>query len=167
MRFLSKIYKNLRDNKTELLGCSSDEIKKIEQEIEFSLPKSYLEFLEIMGKGMLKDIETPNYYDYGTFKGTYIFYDSILKHKEWLINQLNEYNRQDLAEKITETEFIFYDHQGYLFAFFKLDEGDNPPVYGYEEGYEGDSFPKIADSLSSFYERHLEGDKTLFSELRV
>ncbi|WP_452219433.1 SMI1/KNR4 family protein [Lacinutrix salivirga] len=160
MKYLNKIVTQLDKWETIYKGCSQNQIKEIEELAVSKLPECYVEFLEVMGFEM--DRKAPGMRGY--LLGTTVFYPSIKWLNETWAEQLTE---DGSSLELPENAFVFYDHQGYLFAFFKLDEGDNPPVYGYEEGYEGDSFPKIADSLSSFYERHLEGDKTLFSELRV
>ncbi len=163
MKYLNKIINKLKSRNVELIGCTKEQVKEIEEAAGNKLPKCYLEFLESMGRYMDEDKNKPDYYDYGNFVGTTVFYPSI----KWLTESVKEELTDEGSDlELPENAFVFYDSQGILNAFFKLDEGENPPVYGYEEGYEGNSFPKIADSLSSFYERHLEGDKTLFKELR-
>lgn len=165
MSYLTNIIEKMKQAGVSLTGCTKYEIEDIEKELGYKLPKSYIEFLENLGKATLADESKEDwYFNYPGFQGTTVFYPSVKYLNENLKEQLIEDNNE---LELPETAFVFYNHQGYLNAFFKLDEGDNPPVYGYEDGYEGDTFPKIADSLSSFYERHLEGDKTLFSELRV
>lgn len=162
MKYLDKVVKQLNEWGTIYKGCSEAEIIEIEGLNELKLPDCYKEFLSIMGKNM--DRKAPG--ERGYLVGNAVFYDDLFDNKEGFLELLNDDNRSDLIELITENEFVFYDSQGILNAFFKLTEGENPPVYGYEEGFSGESFPKIAESLSSFYERYLEGDKTLFSELR-
>lgn len=163
MKYLNKITNKFKSRKVKLTGCTNEQIKEIEEVAGNKLPKCYLEFLENMGRSMYEDKNKLDYYDYGNFVGTTVFYPSI----KWLTGSLQEeLIEEESVLRLPEKAFVFYDSQGILSAFFRLDEGDNPPIYGYEEGYEGNSFPKIANSLSSFYERHLEGDKTLFKELR-
>ena len=61
---------------------------------------------------------------------------------------------------MTDDDFVFFMHQGYEFCFFKLSEGDNPPVYFYSEEAcpfhprksAHSNFIKITDSLSEFFE---------------
>lgn len=160
MKYLNKIIQQLNEWQTIYKGCSEEEIDKITEIAGGSLPKCYLEFLSLMGKEMdRKEIGMR-----GFLVGNAVFYEDLFDNKEGMLELLEEDNRTDLV--LTDNDFVFYDSQGILQAFFKLDEGDNPPVYGYEEGYSGNSFPQIADSLSSFFERYIESDKTLFKELR-
>jgi len=37
-------------------------------------------------------------------------------------------------EGLPSDAFIFSMHQGYEFWYFRISEGDNPPVYGFHEG---------------------------------
>ncbi|WP_452219431.1 SMI1/KNR4 family protein [Lacinutrix salivirga] len=161
MKYLNKVKQKLDEWQTIYKGCAKGEIIEIIEIAGGSLPECYLEFLSTMGKDMdRKEIGMR-----GFLVGNAVFYEDLFDNKEGMQELLDEDGRTDLI--LTDNDFVFYDSQGIIQAFFKLDEGDNPPVYGYEEGYKGGDFPKIADSLSSFYERYLESDKTLFSELRV
>ena len=36
--------------------------------------------------------------------------------------------------ELSKEDFVFSMHQGYEFTYFKLSEGDDPPVYQYVEG---------------------------------
>lgn len=164
MKYLSEIIEKMKNAGVELIGCDEKEIEEVNIIANNKLPNCYIEFLEIMGNETKADETQENWhYNYPGFQGNTVFYPSI----KWLNEALEEQLKEDGdILKLPDNAFVFYDSQGILNAFFKLDEGDNPPVYGYEEGFEGKSFPKIADSLSSFYTRYLEGDKTLFKELR-
>ncbi len=157
--YLNKIIDKFQQRQVRLMGCKSEEIDSIKQLAKKTLPVCYLEFLRTMGKGMSEDIEKSNYYEYGSFVGTAVFFEDLFDNKEGAIELLNE-DGSNLI--LTEDDFVFYDSQGILFAFFKLSEGDNPPVYFYREGSGQTSFIKTADTLSSFYERYLEGDANLF-----
>lgn len=160
MKYLNKIKQKIDEWQVVYKGCSKEEIDEILQIAGANLPKCYLEFLSEMGKDMdRKEIGMR-----GFLVGNAVFYEDLFDNKEGMQELLDEDGRSDLI--LTDNDFVFYDSQGILQAFFKLDEGDNPPVYAYEEGYSGDKFPKVAGSLSSFYERYLESDKTLFKELR-
>lgn len=139
-------------------GCGPKEIDLIKELISGSLPKCYQEFLEKMGKSM----DRKEYGYRGFLVGNSVFYEDIPNNRPGL-EELLEEDSSDL--QIPEGAFVFYGSQGILYAFFKTNEGDNPPVYGYAEGFTGDDFPKIATSLSSFYERYLESDKELFKEV--
>lgn len=49
---------------------------------------------------------------------------------ELAVELLDENN---FSEKLTDNQFVFMMHQGYMFWYINLDEGDNPAVYLYDE----------------------------------
>lgn len=155
MKYLNNIIEKFNSRKVILTGCNDQEIQEVITSAGGFLPACYIEFLETMGKDVEENYNKPDYYEYGNFKGENIFYSTVIILNEDKNALLQEDNRGDLNH--SSNDFIFFDSQGYLYAFFKLNEGDNPPVYGYQEGYKGMDFPKIADSLSEFYENYLEG----------
>lgn len=162
MEYIQKILEKLKSRKVILTGCTDEEIVILEKNSGLSMPKCYKEFLQSFGKSMSEDRDKPDYYDYGSFVGNSVFLEDLPDNKPGLEELLQE---DSSSLVIPEEAFVFYGSQGILYAFFKTDEGDDPPVYGYSEGFEGDSFPKIATSLSSFYTRYLEGDQELFKIL--
>ena len=160
MKYLNEIKQKLDEWQTVYEGCSEEEIDNILEIAGGFLPECYLEFLSVMGKYMdRKEIGMR-----GFLVGNAVFYEDLFDNKKGLQELLYEDGRSDLV--LTDNDFVFYDSQGILQAFFKLDEGGDPPVYAYEEGYKGENFPKIAESLSNFYKRYSKSDKTLFKELR-
>ncbi len=167
MKYLNDIKRKLLSKNVKLKGCSQNQINEVEKIIGDKLPASYLEFLEIMGINTNADNSPEGEYHYTGFEGESIFYGDVLgdfTNKDALIEQLEEDGRSDL--QITNNDFVFFCSQGYIFAFFKLNEGDNPPVYGYMEGYKGNSFPKLTDTLVEFYEKYLEFGQSPFTNLR-
>ena len=52
--------------------------------------------------------------------------------------------------------FVFWMHQGYMMAFFKEDDGDNPPVYFYSEGNDVNDYQIISDSLLDYFKLELK-----------
>ena len=85
-----------------------------------------------------------------------------------IIKVLQHYGAKDLEKifkenTLTDDDFVFWMSQGCMFCFFKLSEGDNPPVYFYNESGE-DRFIKIADTLVGFLINRLEMNKELFKE---
>ena len=61
--------------------------------------------------------------------------------------------------------FVFMiDNQGVQWFFFRLDEGDNPPVYMYTEARE-DRFDKICDSYTDFITGIAKADSTILHRL--
>ena len=85
------------------------------------LPDSYRTFLKCFGKRA------------GDFqKGSLFFYDDLFNLKEEANDLLLENNAENLLGK---NAFIFWFHQGYEFFYFNTDEGPDPPVYFYCEGF--------------------------------
>ncbi len=163
MEYLNKIKKTIEEFDTIYIGCTNSQIDEIEKKINAKLPVCYTEFLSFCGISM----DRKNVNSRGGFVGESIFYGDVLgdfTNKDALIEQLEEDGRSDL--QITNNDFVFFCSQGYIFAFFKLNEGDNPPVYGYMEGYKGNSFPKLTDTLVEFYEKYLEFGQSPFTNLR-
>lgn len=162
MKYLSRVIKTINEFDAVYKGCEKIQVTSIENTIGKKLPKSYVEFLEFCGIGMDRKNMNPR----GGFVGESMFYADVsgdYTNKDALLEQLEEDGRNDL--QITDNDFVFFCSQGYIFAFFKLDEGDNPPVYGYKEGYEGKSFPKLTDTLVEFYEKYLEYGQSPFGNL--
>lgn len=62
---------------------------------------------------------------------------------------------------LNENDYVFWMSQGCMFCFFKLNEGDNPPVYYYNEVGE-DKFVKITNTLTEFWIDRLDMKKDLF-----
>ena len=166
MKYLEVIKKRLEANNVKLTGCTNEQIKEIENRLTSKLPLCYTEFLEIMGN--YTDLETSLYktynYSYVGFGGESVFYDNLIGIKKGFEELLEE--NGIMESPLKENDFIFFDHQGYIYAWFNLDEGDNPPVYGYSDGYKGGDFPKLTDSLLEFYEKYLDANQSPFVALR-
>ncbi len=73
--------------------------------------------------------------------------------------------KNKLEVSLEADDFVFWMSQGVMFAFFNLNEGDNPPIYCYKEGFEQKTFEKITNSFSEFLERKFDEDITLFNEV--
>lgn len=133
--------------KTEELvkGCTDEEINSIVKLQNKSLPKAYLEFLKYMGNG--NEILRGSSYTPSWFFDEDIEGNALLQYS---IDLLEENNNKDL--KLTDNDFVFMLHQGYMFYVIKLDEGDNPPIYYYDESIEPPQTKllKISESFSAF-----------------
>ena len=83
-------------------------------------------------------------------RGSSCFYDEIFFLREWAIDLLEEKNFRELPAN----SFVFWMHQGYQFAFFLPDEGDNPRVFFYtqvENNYGNPDFILQNNRLTDFY----------------
>jgi len=129
----------LRQKGCNLHGCSKSDVKRIESYFGIELPFVYKEFLYCMGK------------DADLFmKGSSAFYKEIFYLREDFQDTLDEYEKS-----LPDNTFVFWSHQGYQFAFFYLDQGDNPAVYFYYEGKNSENFEKKENSLTDFWEKQL------------
>ena len=99
-----------------------------------NLPKAYLDFMRYAGYGGFFVGS-----DYGIHKA---------KHLNGYAKELLEEN--DFPHKLGENDFVFFMHQGYAFYFFNLAEGENPPVYYYNECENQTDFVKCYDSFTDF-----------------
>jgi hypothetical protein len=116
--------------------CTKDEIEMLHRFCgKGRLPQDYIIFMEFAGNGIR------------FLRGSSYAMEEIFKLKEWAIELLNENNS---AESLNDNDFVFFMHQGYQFYFFKLNEGENPPVYFYSEGQNGNLFKEESESFSNF-----------------
>ncbi len=164
MTYLKNLIQILKKRKVIFKGCSENEIKNIQNIIipGRKFPQCYHEFLIGFGKYMEEDFSESNP-NHGSLIGEAIFLEDLIDNNNE--NGLTGLLEEDEADLSPSNIFVFYGSQGVLYAFFKLDDGDNPPIYAYQEGFSGSDFPQVSNSLSSFLERKINGDKSLFKEL--
>jgi hypothetical protein len=125
-----------------MIPCTLEEIIAIEKTFKIKLPQAYQDFLLTMG------------HSGGDFlKGSDCFYKQLPLLKEWAIELLEENN---FTEPLPDDAFVFFMHQGYQFSFFRLSEGDNPPIYFYYEGQKETNFLKTHDYFTDFMATEIE-----------
>lgn len=118
----------------DIHGCTEYEIRRLEEHYNTQLPQRYRDFLLAMGRGAG-----------GFFVGIDCFYGILFVLRQWTDELLEENN---VEFQLPDDVFIFSMHQGYVFNYFRVSEGDDPPVYRY---IEGDVRPKrIATSFSEY-----------------
>lgn len=125
-----------------LFPMSDAQINKIETYYGITLPICYKEFLAAMGNG-----------NSSYMRGSSVFGNEIYHLKEWAEELLTQNNFYPLPDH----SFVFWMHQGYQFAFFNIDEGEDPPIYYYSEGRKQKEFERIANHLSDFFLDQLSG----------
>ena len=118
--YLEAIVARLNKNYVGLLPCTIEEVNQLETSLQIKLPEAYREYLLTMGK-----------YSGKINEGTDCFYDDLIRIQAWPKELLKENSIQD---ELPSDAFIFSMHQGYEFWYFRISEGDNPPVYGFHEG---------------------------------
>ena len=138
----------------ELLGCTQDEVIKLEAKLVILLPKAYQEFLFLMGHSAGKFL-----------RGSDCFFRDLPSLKSWAIALLEENN---FPASLPEDAFVFFMHQGYQFSFFRVSEGDDPPTYSYCEGTNKTGFIRSHDRYSDFLMTEVEiHGKYLYSGIGV
>ncbi|WP_340014390.1 SMI1/KNR4 family protein [Paenibacillus sp. FSL K6-1318] len=126
----------LEENSYPMKACNEDDILKLKNlSPTKELPLTYLRFMYKSGNGI------------EFLAGTDYTMKYILELKEFAVELLDENN---FSEKLTDNQFVFMMHQGYMFWYFNLDEGDNPAVYLYDESLDLTKFKKVSDTLSEF-----------------
>lgn len=126
----------------EISPCTEAEVKALEKQLNVRLPGAYREFLLWMGKDGGK-----------LFRGTDCWYELLPKLQSWARELLAENGLSDL---LPTDAFVFLMHQGYQFMFFRLSEGEDPPVYHYDQPSRQTSFMTAAPSFSAFLESLIE-----------
>jgi hypothetical protein len=105
----------------DIRGCSDEEIERLETHYNVRLPQSYRDFLHAMGHRA------------GEFFGDNIediYYDRVFGLRERAEEVLED---NDEPFRLPEDAFVFAMHEGYIFLYFRISKGDDPPVYIYKE----------------------------------
>ena len=113
----------------ESIGCSEQEISNLESMLSppYKLPLAYKEFLLYGGKRMGN-----------LFRGIDISYsmvECLMKNKYRDIIQMIKPWYSEI--KLPPDLFIINQHLGSNFTYFRLTEGEDPPIYWWEEGEGG------------------------------
>ena len=151
MKYINELIVKLNKKNICMKQCIECEIEKlISLTKEKNLPQAYIEFMRAMGNGTESEF----------MGGDSCFMNEIYDLKKGAIKLLEENKSKN---SLMDEDFVFWMSQGCMFCFFKLNEGDNPPVYFYNEDGE-DRFMKVADSLTEFFINRLDMNKNLFKE---
>ncbi|WP_066496655.1 SMI1/KNR4 family protein [Abyssisolibacter fermentans] len=153
MNYINEVVKRLEKNEINMEKCTEDDLAILNSILKKGeLPKAYIQFMKVMGNGTK-----------GKFmRGDSCFMNEIKDLRQGAIELLEENNSKNT---ITDNDFIFWMSQGCMFCFFKINEGDNPPVYFYNENRKDDKFTKITNSFTDFLIARLEMKKDLFKEV--
>ena len=126
----------------ELLACTKQEIITLEQKLDASLPTAYKEFLLWGGHEAG-----------GLLSGSNYSYKNLIELQVDAVEILYE---NCFPQQLPKDAFIFYMHQGYEFCFFRISEGENLPVYLFNENNDKSSFWRNYLSFSDFLETWLK-----------
>jgi len=108
-------------SRSELIRCSGQEIQELEEACGMRVPEIYRSFLLRMGRGA------------GAFLSRdYFYYPSLLRLRADADELLT---RDGAGFTLPADAFVFSMlSEGYQFLYFRVSEGDDPPVYRYVEG---------------------------------
>lgn len=131
--------------------CDTNDMMQIKEMVDGEkLPEAYLKFMKYAGRG------------YVMFKGSDYSIKDIDRFKELKEGALEVLEECNFKKRISDDQFVFMGHQGYMYWFFNLNDGDNPPVYFFEETYDdiytqGD-FIKLSDTFSEYLIKKYNGE---------
>jgi SMI1/KNR4 family protein SUKH-1 len=131
-----------------LVPCSADEITALEALVApHRLPAAYREFLAYGGK-QLAGV-------FGSVDFSYALVWTEREHGNRDIRRMLE--AWDRNAVLPESVFVINEHLGSSFTYFDLGEGDDPPVYFWEEGSGGlDTAVREHDTFSAFVLIHAQ-----------
>ncbi len=125
-----------------VIGADDDEIRDLEDELGARLPLVYRQFLRAMGHSA----------------------GPLFDGSDCSLTQRHRLRLRPSAERIIQRSaagwqlpddaFVFLVHHGYQFLFFRLSEGDNPPIYRFSDA--DDAAIRIAPSLTEFLKTRME-----------
>ena len=151
MKFINELIGKLEKKNICMKRSTEEQIKELYSMVKGkNLSKAYVEFMCVMGNG------TEGRY----MSGDSCFMNEVHDLKQGAVELLEE---NESINVLTDDDFVFWMSQGCMFCFFKLTEGENPPVYFYNESGE-DRFIKVAESLVEFLINRLEINKDTFKE---
>ena len=151
MKFINELIGKLEKKNICMKRSTEEQIKELYSMVKGkNLPKAYVEFMCVMGNG------TEGRY----MSGDSCFMNEVHDLKQGAVELLEE---NESINVLTDDDFVFWMSQGRMFCFFKLTEGENPPVYFYNESGE-DRFIKVAEYLVEFLINRLEINKDTFKE---
>ncbi|UPK68396.1 SMI1/KNR4 family protein [Chitinophaga filiformis] len=119
-------------------ACTEEEVRKIEEKLGVKFPQSYREVYLILGEWWGFNFIDDNSYQFPQFEEMRAGAENIIAR-----------NKTDFV--LDKNMFVFgcfLDNA--IVYFFKLDEGDDPPVYWYQGGVK--DYELLANSFSSFVE---------------
>lgn len=156
-KFISKIIETVDFDKREIKGCTLAEILDLENNhpAKKDLPKALKEFLTFGGRKI-------TYWKPGTGFFYPFFYDVNYKLDKTFLdsNYCANFFGNQFLDKFPSDAFLFYSNQGYEYMFIRLSEGDDPPVYFFDNDESMQHFSIVSESFSQW----LNNSITMFIE---
>jgi hypothetical protein len=135
----------------KVIPCTAQDIETLQKQLNCTLPLAYKEFLLWMGHGA------------GQFMtGSLFFYDDLQDIQLLAVEMLEE---DEFPQPLPTDTFVVWIHQAYQFTFFRLTEGDNPPIYYYKEMQAEKTFQQTIKRFSDYLTTEIEGHAKLAARL--
>ncbi|HAY3544981.1 TPA: SMI1/KNR4 family protein [Elizabethkingia anophelis] len=116
IKYLTKMKNTPKIGRFENKGISELEIAKLESEFKIKFPQAYKEFLFLGGKREF------------ILEG----WSTEAQYLDWI--QANIKQSMDDVNLKLKPFFVFAEYNNNQCLFFFLNDGENPPIYGYDEG---------------------------------
>jgi hypothetical protein len=114
--------------------CTQGEVVRLENQLGFSLPDAFREFLLWGGHWAELGME-----------GSDFFYSEIYSLTRRIALELLRFHSE--PELLPEDAVVFWMHQGYMFEFIRASGGNHAPTWGY---FDGDDEVKEKDTIADF-----------------
>lgn len=150
--YLNKLVKEFKIRNYKMFPMQENDIDELILTYG-KLPEAYVELLQLIGSGTTAPF----------WQGQSFFRNDIPYLNTWAKEILIE-NRSKVSLKFDD--YVFWMSQGTMFCFFKLNYGDNPPVYLYTEN-DLDRFICISRSLTEFIWNYCFNCDTAFKEISL
>lgn len=135
--------------KSDVISCTEKEVKKLEESIGSKLPEVFREYLLVMGQG------AGNYN-----RGTNFLYKDLFTLTEFAKKTMLLEQQVELPNDI----FVIFSHQGCIFGYFRLSDGDNPPVYTCSVS--SNKPLRYSENFSEYLDKSLEEEKSIKNILK-
>jgi hypothetical protein len=128
--------------------CDEWAVRDLEQQLDVALPPAYKAFLLLAGQ------------QFGPFEGSHYALDADEGENDfWELQRAGRRIFQRDGHHLPSDAFVFMVHQGYAMRFFLLNDGDDPAVYEYVEGWP--PVKQLAPTFSTFLFQEIRQSKEL------
>lgn len=125
------------------VGATEAEVAELRANLDVNLPIAYHQFLLWMGKDK-----------HGALKGSEWFIDEVCENGEFLDELLAE---NEVKRTASNPIVCFFVHQGYMAAWFSLDDPRSDPLCEFYSEANSNPIPINVGSFSSFLLKELQG----------
>ena len=123
-------------------ASSPDQVQALSQQLGHAFPAPYNEFLLWMGQSRA-----------GMLLGSDWLPDDLSPLKDKAKNLLAT---NKFPQPLPDDAFVFWMSQGYVFAFLRLSQGDNSPVYRYHSTLDTTAFTQISPSFGEWLQTQIQ-----------